>query len=367
MDDLEMLVVDDGSTDGTAAAIQSVADRRVRVITQTNQERSVARNTATAIARGEYVAYLDADDWWAHDKLERQLQLFEANASLGLVYCGLGHVAPDGSQLRRSTGAHTDSEPSGDYIFEKLLFNNINGPATTGVVPLRVAREIGDFRTDVIGAEDWDFALRVARRYQIGFVPDVLAFYRLHGFYMPTKWMRLKEPKNVIEVVSSNIAAAGIDPDSEIARRALANAMWRAALVCSGAGNHPGANELISRAITLVPNPERVGDQTTAQRIGHFANSLYDTLTPIAEAVKYVNLLFDHLSGPAVAIAHERRSALGWTYAVHAFEGIALDRPERVRESFWSALALDPRWLRNLGFVSHGLRSWLPTNTARTS
>ena len=105
--DLEVIVVDDGSTDNTAAVVQSIVDGRLRYIYQDNQERSAARNRGLQAAAGEYVAFLDADDWWAPDKLEKQTELLDANPALGFVYCWAQQVgtpgpAPAPGALRRA-------------------------------------------------------------------------------------------------------------------------------------------------------------------------------------------------------------------------------------------------------------------------
>ena len=82
--DYEIIVVDDGSKDGTGDAVRAFGDK-VNYIYQENAGVSVARNTALAAAKGEWIAFLDADDQWLPDKLEKQMQLLERKK--GLKWC----------------------------------------------------------------------------------------------------------------------------------------------------------------------------------------------------------------------------------------------------------------------------------------
>ena len=83
--DIEVRVVDDGSTDDTAQVVHSCVDHRLHYLRQTRAGRSAARNAGIDASKGAYVAFLDADDWWSPNKLRRQLDVFERNPALGGV------------------------------------------------------------------------------------------------------------------------------------------------------------------------------------------------------------------------------------------------------------------------------------------
>lgn len=106
---VELLVVDDGSTDGTSAFIETLADPALRYVRQPNQGLSVARNRGTELATGAFVAFLDDDDVWLDDKLERQLARFEQTPDIAAVY---GHarqfVSPELSVSERASLEHLD-------------------------------------------------------------------------------------------------------------------------------------------------------------------------------------------------------------------------------------------------------------------
>jgi len=85
--DLECIVVDDGSTDGTAAILATISDSRLRVIGQRNQGVSAARNAGIDAARGEIIAFLDGDDRWLPQRLARDVAIYDAEPRVGMVFC----------------------------------------------------------------------------------------------------------------------------------------------------------------------------------------------------------------------------------------------------------------------------------------
>lgn len=94
--DFEVLIVDDESTDGTADWVRTIADRRVRLLEQKNQGAAAARNAGIRQARGEYIAFLDADDLWEPAKLERQVACLDARPEVGVVYTWVRVIDQDG-------------------------------------------------------------------------------------------------------------------------------------------------------------------------------------------------------------------------------------------------------------------------------
>ena len=174
---LELIVVDDGSTDATPEVLAAYGNR-LRAIRQRNGGVSAARNAGISAARGEYLAFLDADDLWHPRKLEAQMARFESDPSLGLVYCGAESFNSEG----QTTQVWREGM-QGRVAIHMLRFdrNAMAAPGCNIVVPKRVAEEIGGFDTRMAVSEDWDFYYRVAVRYEIGFVRDALVRYRMHG------------------------------------------------------------------------------------------------------------------------------------------------------------------------------------------
>ena len=176
MGDLELLVVDDGSVDPTAAVVVAHGDSRVKLISRQNGGTSAARNTGIAAATGEWVAFLDADDVWLPDKLERQLAQMErvpgCLASLGSAYLVDDELKP--TALRRCQAVD-------DPLLAFLRFENLPAAASSWIVNRALLAKIGGFDTSLARIEDWDFSIRLARHANPICIDAPLTMYRIHG------------------------------------------------------------------------------------------------------------------------------------------------------------------------------------------
>lgn len=173
---LEIIVVDDGSRDGTAALAAAFATGPVRVIRLEECGGAAnARNHGIAAAQGELVAFLDADDEWLPNKLERQLALLDANPSMDFVSCGARLIAPDGSDC----GTLYPGRPPawGGTAWQVLLaYNFIATPSI--VVRRKALAAVGGFDTALKVGEDQDMWIRLSLAGELGYVDDMLV--RVH-------------------------------------------------------------------------------------------------------------------------------------------------------------------------------------------
>lgn len=172
--DLELIILDDGSVDDTREVLEPfLADGRVRYFYQENQGQSHARNHALDHASGDFIAFLDSDDVWSSDKLEKQLVVFEAHPEVDIVH---GDEA-----LIDECGAVTSLKNMKRYsgrIARYLLADN-SVSITTALVKRRCFDEMGGFDTSIGVADDYELWLRFSARYLFYYEPGVVAFYRV--------------------------------------------------------------------------------------------------------------------------------------------------------------------------------------------
>lgn len=170
--DLELIVVDDASTDDTAYAVRGIADPRVRLLEQpVNHGVAAARNRGIDAARAPLIAFLDSDDTWLPGKLSRQVALMEAApAQIGLVYGGTENRTSDGAE--RWTPSWR-----GDVFAPILLVNGLHGAASTALIRREVFDMVGGFDTAFPAIEDYEMWTRIARFWQVDFVPEPCAAY----------------------------------------------------------------------------------------------------------------------------------------------------------------------------------------------
>jgi glycosyltransferase involved in cell wall biosynthesis len=177
---IELIVVDDGSRDASPAIVEHLARQhpgRIRFVSQTNAGPYPARNHGLRLARGDYVAFLDADDWWEHEFIARMWSALAQDDDAALAYCGW-----------RNHGAHLRSNdpfvPQDYEVQEKLELLMMGGspwPIHAALTRRGIIDSVGGFRMDLDTSADFDLWMRIASRHKVIVVPEVLAHYRFHG------------------------------------------------------------------------------------------------------------------------------------------------------------------------------------------
>jgi glycosyltransferase involved in cell wall biosynthesis len=172
--DYEIVVVNDGSRDGTREALLPLVESgRINYIEQSNQGQSAARNAGLAAARGEYIAFLDDDDVWPPSKLASQVAFLDSQPGVGVV-----------GGTFRTIDEHDMPGRAGPFYpsisFETLFSANpFHSPGQT-LIRASILKEIGGLNTAIWGADDWDLWFRIARRSTIVMHDEIALYYRLH-------------------------------------------------------------------------------------------------------------------------------------------------------------------------------------------
>jgi len=175
---IEIVVSDDGSTDGTIELLEAMGPP-VRVLRQQQLGPSVGMHRAIAAARGRYVSMLDADDEWKPNKLARALEIFERRPEVGLVYGDTEHVDADGRTIAPSHFAVNGLVPPVGRVLGRFIECNYAG-TTSITLPTEVARSI-PATPDWAWCRDWWVATMVAQTHELDVVDDPVTRYRLHG------------------------------------------------------------------------------------------------------------------------------------------------------------------------------------------
>lgn len=170
----EIIVVDDGSTDNTRQVVEAFADERIRyVCLEQNGGVSRARNTGIRLAECEFIAFLDSDDEWLPEKLEKQMQvMLHASDKVGLVYCRMRGTKKDGTTLVCPELWRPIEYLQGNILLPLLEDNVIGTPAM--LVRKRCLEQTGGFDEGLKCLEDWELVLRIAEKWEIGFVDEML-------------------------------------------------------------------------------------------------------------------------------------------------------------------------------------------------
>lgn len=261
---LEVVVVDDGSTDDTPGVLASYGER-IRAIRQPNQGAAAARNTALKASRGEYIAFLDADDLWAPHKLSIQVGHLQAHPQVDLVYSDWKVVessaaAAEASAAMASASSHVVDEAASGWLYNTLLMDCVLH-TTTVVMRRKLLDSVGYFDPELRRGQDYDYWLRASRVTRIDKLREALSIYRLHETNSTSQPVRTNYSGVIVQRALERWGPVGPDgqrTSAQAIRRRLAQSWSTFGYAHARAGNRLIALDAFARSVTKRPLQPRV-------------------------------------------------------------------------------------------------------------
>lgn len=180
--DFEIIVINDGSTDGTVELLKTIDDLRLKVFSYENGGLPVARNRGIDRATGEFITFIDADDLWTPDKLELQLAALQKHPEAGVAYSWTAFINEKSEYLYAWEPLHYDGD-----VYPQLLIRNFISSGSNVMVRRKFIEAAGKFDPTLKSAEDWDYYLRLAALCPFVLVPHYQILYRRSSQSMTSK------------------------------------------------------------------------------------------------------------------------------------------------------------------------------------
>jgi glycosyltransferase involved in cell wall biosynthesis len=330
---IEIIVVDDGSTDDTATMMAQYAER-VTYLQQTNRGVAVARNTGFRAASGEYVTFLDDDDLIIPTKIERQMQVLASRAEVSLVHCGYYHTDEAGNSMDRVVLL-----PEGEVLRPLVCRNFIWVGAP--LIRRQCLDVVGPFDEEIPSVSaDWDMWLRIAQAgYPFACVQEPLGAYRIQRDSMLADVSGLEYATfTILDRVFSDPQL----PADVVAVKEQAYGAWRFWISCRyyATGRWDDARRNLEGALALRPQ---------------LLNHLVDLVQPlcdealslrVTDPLQFVADVLDHLPVGAYDLRRCRSHLLGRVYVGLALRNYGVGNIADAKRELAEAVALDPTILK---------------------
>ncbi|MEZ8880303.1 glycosyltransferase family 2 protein [Vibrio lentus] len=184
--DVELIIIDDNSNDGTSTYLALIDDERIITLSTLGVGAPQARNLGIEKATGEYIAFLDADDFWFPEKIERQLEFHQRYPGLAMSFTNYEHLTED-YQVIIDCFSYWSQFQDQDELFiniesplEFIIENNVIGTSTV-MVKADVFSQTNSFDADIKYGEDWELWLRMSENHQIGVLNSVQVGYLMRA------------------------------------------------------------------------------------------------------------------------------------------------------------------------------------------
>jgi glycosyltransferase involved in cell wall biosynthesis len=248
--DYEIIVVDDGSVDGTRDALKPYM-QKIRYHYKENGGIASAKNAGIKLSQTEYVAFLDHDDLWVSDKLQLQMECFMENPQVGLVYAKYTSFR-DGKELR--------TKPEKGYsgwIFKELLAKSFIQTSTV-VVKMECLNAVGPYDESFSLGDEYDMFLRISKKFQCGFIDKGLTRYRVHDTNASKDdFLFDNENLGVYKKIYNNVTSLDTE-EKKILRKRIARYSMKVAEGLNSQGKLEESKEYQKEALRYLPFYKRI-------------------------------------------------------------------------------------------------------------
>jgi glycosyltransferase involved in cell wall biosynthesis len=329
---LEIIVVDDGSTDDTPAVMAQYAGR-VIYLRQANQGEAAARNRGIRTASGEYLTFLDHDDLFLPTKIERQVEVMDARPKVGLVHCGYYHIDENGDRLEKVVFL-----PERDILKElvHVCFIWQGGP----LVRRQCLERVGLFEEGNWSA-DWDMWLRIALAgFEFACIQEPLGAYRIIPGSMMARIDKLEEAS--FQILDKIFADPRLPANVHLVKKqAYGNTHLWLSWRYYGAGRWDDAQRNLTQAVACIPRlleqPEGLLDSLCGDALSVRVNN----------PVKFVSDVLNHLPPGAAVLCQYRAYLLARVHLGLALRLYGTGKMEQAGAEIEAAIALDPLLLEH--------------------
>ncbi len=351
----ELIVVDDGSTDDTREAVAPYRDR-LTYIYQENKKYSAAKNTGIRASSGEYIAFMDSDDLWMPEKLERQVAVLDEHPEAVLTYCQAIYIDPDDRQIQFR--GKTYCNPEGDRLViadmrKELFMTTVVAPGSTMLVRRWAVEKAGLFDEAHVHGEDWELWLRIAPFGLFAYSPEVLSKYRVYGWQkIITVEARESWLQDLEKIVKTAAELWPGDPaEAEHLRsRSLKRIYTHAALASYQVGDLEAGKAKLEKL--LAKFPQAANREELAHMVLDRAKEIADDSGNFQAAEDFIGRVFAHLPDSARRYTSAGREAVAWLYLNQAFEESRKDHWDAAAGNLRKGITAWPRALLNRGVVS---------------
>ncbi len=350
----EAIVINDGSTDNTREVVAQFTDPRICYIYQKNQGLAAARNSGICAAQGKYLSFLDADDLWEPEFLERCVAALERDLTIAGVHTYTYFIDEEGRTLPTTGGCRTDTGLFADRILEGGFF-----PVHSVLVRTSIVHQVGLYDPKLTSLEDWDLWLRISKQHSIKDIPVPLVRYRVYPGSMSTDAACMHT--NRIAVLTKYFGAPEGNPTdwAEEKRKAYGFVFRSSAFGYITEGQEDDGWRLLAQAITLYPKLLRRLDTFYELACGNQVKgyrgkaNLLDISKNGMDMLVRLNDLFAHSTPNVISM---RRIAFGNAYLALGMLSDQAGQWRSARSYLWRAINASPALLRDTKVVRRLLK-----------